>query len=133
MFEVTDDWVIDTYPTAAPPTKPLKAFNMLFWLLQFFAAVTLLTVGASKLSQMRAVTFENLGFAEWLSYCAGSVQVVGAILIIVPRTAQLGAAVLALTMVGAIAMHPLNIGSSPVPALALLGITGAVAWYRSLA
>ena len=127
MFEITDNSVI--YAKAAQPSKSSKALNIVFWVLQFLAAVACLTVGATKLRHMREASLEKLGFGDWLSYCAASVKVIGAFLMMIPTTAQLGAAVLAGTMVGVI-VHLLMIGRVPIPALVLLAITVAVAWYR---
>jgi hypothetical protein len=53
-----------------------------------------------------------------------------AVLLLVPKTAGIGAAVLAATMAGAVEMHLFLIGGSPLPALLLLLITGVVAWHR---
>ena len=57
-------------------------------------------------------------------------EVLCAILLLVPKTAAIGATLLAVTMVGAIATHLFIIGGRPVPALVLLLMTEAVAWYR---
>jgi hypothetical protein len=130
MFEITDNSVIGIYAKAAQPSKSSKALNIMFWVLQFLAAVACLTVGATKLRHMREASLEKLGFGDWLSYCAASVKVISAFLMMISTTAQLGAAVLAGTMVGVIIVHLLMIGRVPIPALVLLAITVAVAWYR---
>lgn len=54
----------------------------------------------------------------------------GAILLLVPTTAALGAVLLAAIMGGAMATHLFVLGGSPVPATVLLLMTVAVAWCR---
>ena len=63
-------------------------------------------------------------------YFTGGLEVICAILLLVPRTVGIGAALLAATMAGAVATHLFIIGGSVAPALVLLLITAAVAWYR---
>ena len=46
-------------------------------------------------------TFATIGFGDWFRYLTGTMQIAGALLLIVPRTAFIGAVVLAITMVGA--------------------------------
>ena len=50
----------------------------------------------------------------------------------VPRTAGFAATLLGMTMVGAVDIHLLITGGSPVPAVVLLVIAVAVIWYREL-
>lgn len=56
---------------------------------------------------------------------------IGAILIMLPRTAAL-AAVLGMTMVGAIGAHLFIVGRPPISAIGLLVATTAIAWYRGV-
>ena len=57
---------------------------------------------------------------------------IGAILIVVPRMAALGAAVLTITMIAAIGTHLLINGRPPISAIVLLVLTAAIAWYRGV-
>ena len=57
---------------------------------------------------------------------------IGAILIMVPRTAALAAAVLAATMIAAVVMHLFIVGPPPISVIALLVATVAIAWYRGI-
>jgi putative oxidoreductase len=62
-------------------------------------------VGASKLSSDPhgewVRIFDRIGIGQWFRYFTGAVQIAGGILLLVPRTITLGAAMLACTMVGA--------------------------------
>ncbi len=54
----------------------------------------------------------------------------GAVLLLVPTLAGIGAVVLAIVMVGAILAHTLVLGGSAVPAIVLLAATVTIAWFR---
>ena len=57
-------------------------------------------------------------------------EIGGAVLLIVPALAGIGALVLAIVMVGAILAHTLVLGGSAVPAIVLLAATLTIAWFR---
>ena len=130
MFVIPDSSVIDSYTFRRPLSKAAKALNLLLWVLQFFAALACLTAGATRLREMRVATFEPLSFRNWLSYFVAAAEVIGAFLIVIPTTAQLGALVLAGTLIGAIVMQLWLTGGISVSALVFLVITASVAWYR---
>ena len=113
-------------------SQPSKALNVTLWILQALAAAAFLMAGATKLAgaEMQVAMFEKIGFGQWFRYFTGSLEVISAILLLVPRTVGIGAALLAATMAGAVATHLFIIGGSAAPALVLLLITAAVAWYR---
>jgi hypothetical protein len=131
MFEVADNSVIGRYAAASRPSTTLE---VAFWVLQLLLAAVFLIAGTTKLAgaQMHVETFEKLGVGQWFRYFTGSIEVIAAILIIVPRTVVVGAALLAATMIAAIDTHVFLIGGSPVPALVLLALAALVAWYRGL-
>jgi putative oxidoreductase len=131
MFEVADNSVIGRY---AAVSRPSTTVDRAFWVLQLLLAAVFLIAGTTKLAgaQMPVETFEKLGVGQWFRYFTGSIEVIAAIMIIVPRTAVVGATLLAATMVGAIDTHVFLIGGSPVPALVLLVLTALVVWYRGL-
>ncbi len=52
-------------------------------------------------------------------------------LLLFPRTAELGGWLLAMVMLAAIGTHLFVIGGSPIPAIALLVLAITVAWNRS--
>lgn len=77
--------------------------------------------------------FRAIGLGEWFRYFTGGVQMLGAALLFLPRTARIGALLIALTMAGAIAVHlfilPTGVGGAIVPA-AFLGFAVAAGWRR---
>ncbi|MFB7825324.1 DoxX family protein [Streptomyces hydrogenans] len=112
---------------------PSKAKNVAFWTLQVLLALTFLAAGAGKLSGNADVVkmFTEIGMGQWLRFTTGVVEIAGAVLLLVPRRAGLGAALLAIVMGGA-ALTCLFIveGQSPVPAAALLVLSALTAWGR---
>ena len=117
--------------TAATGQQP-KWRNYGLWALQILAAVAFLAAGGSKLAgaERMVAMFETLGFGQWFRFVTGGLEVLGAVLLLIPRTTWLGGALLAVVMVGAIFTHLVLIGGSFVPALVLLIITAGIAYYR---
>ena len=131
MFEAFDNSVIGRYARAY---RPAKGLSITFRVLQFLLAAAFLSAGAAALAGAHGPveTFEKIGLGQWLRYCTGGMEVVFAILLVVPRTAALAAAVLAAIMVGAVAAHLLVIGGSMLPAVVFFLLTATLAWYRNL-
>jgi len=64
--------------------------------------------------------FAQIGIGQWFRYCTGIVEIVGALLLLIPRTVTAGLVLLACTMAGASLIHIFVMGH---PANAI--ITGA--------
>lgn len=77
--------------------------------------------------------FQAIGFGDWFRYATGALQLLGAVALLFPVTARVGAALIGLTMVGAIAVHlfvlPTGIGGAVIPAV-FLGFAIAAGWRR---
>jgi hypothetical protein len=71
-----------------------------------------------------------IGVGQWFRYLTGAIEVAGAVLLLIPSAAAYGAAVLAVTMVGAVITHLFIVGGSPLIPILLLGSTTAIAWLR---
>ena len=109
-----------------------KIVNIVLWVLQIGAAGMFLMVGFLKLSgnpQLVAL-FEAIGLGQWFRYLTGSLEVAGAILLLIPRTSGLAALMLAAVMACAVVTHVFIVGGSPLGATILLVVTGLVAWGR---
>jgi putative oxidoreductase len=106
--------------------------NVVLWVLQIAAAGMFLMVGYLKLSGNPQLVglFESIGLGQWFRYLTGTLEVAGALLLLIPRTSGLGALMLAGVMVGAVITHVLIVGGSPLPAIILLVVTAVVAWGR---
>lgn len=107
------------------------------WVLRVCVAVLFGSVGYEKLSPTPGsywvTLFADIGFGEWFMYLTGAIQVLGAVLVLVPRTSVVGAALVGSTMVGAIVCHLVfldtGIGGAIFPA-AFLGLVIAAARRR---
>ena len=65
-----------------------------------------------------------------VSLFTGGLEILGAILILMPSLAAFGALLLISIMIGAIIAHLFVIGGSPVPALVLLALSAIVAYAK---
>jgi len=106
--------------------------NVGLWILQIGAAGMFLMVGFFKLSgDPRLVgLFDAIGLGQWLRYVTGSLEVLGAVLLLIPRLSGLGALLLVGAMLGAVATHLFVVGGSALPAIMLFIVTGVIAWGR---
>jgi putative oxidoreductase len=109
-----------------------KISNVVLWVLQVAAAGMFLMAGFLKLSGDAQLVglFEAIGVGQWFRYLTGALEVVGAFLLLIPRTGGLGALMLAGVMVGAVVTHVFIVGGSSLMATILLVVTGVVAWGR---
>jgi putative oxidoreductase len=112
-----------------------RVFNLALWLLQGLLALIFLYSGASKFSPHGIFwieLFAKVGIGQWFRYFTGGLEVTCAVLLLIPRSSAIAAALLACTMAGAILTHLfiLRDGYAAIfPGLPLL-ILIAVAWSR---
>lgn len=99
-----------------------KAKVIGFWALKIAIGGIFLMAGASKISgaEQMVQMFEAIGVGQWFRYVTGLTEVAGAILILIPATAGLGALLTTCTMVGAIITHLFVIGGNPAMPIGLL-------------
>lgn len=116
--------------TSSSSVSPAQ--RRIVWGIRLLLALAFGAAGLSKLAgvpQMVQV-FGAVGFGQWLRYLTGAVEVVGAVLLLVPATGFLGGLLLSATMVGAVATHLVLIGGNPAPALVLGLLSAFVAWRQ---
>lgn len=106
----------------------LKTYSL--WGIQILLALAFLAAGGAKLAgvEKMVMLFDQIGYGQWFRYLTGGLEVAGAILILIPKTAKFAAAMLACIMVGAIGTHLFLIGGSFVPAL-VLGVLCVIVSY----
>lgn len=109
-----------------------KPANAALWALQALLALAFLGAGLAKLSGQPAMveTFDKIGVGQWFRYLTGAIEATCAVLLLFPRAAVYAALGLVVTMMGAVATHLLILGGSPVAPLALLVLSGVLAWGR---
>ncbi len=101
-------------------------------ILQGLLAAAFLAAGGAKLLGVPTLVqlFDQIGAGQWLRIVTGLVEVAGAVALLVPGFAALGAAWLGATMFFAVLTHFFILHTSALPALVLLALNVLVAWLR---
>lgn len=102
--------------------------------LRMFLTLVFVGAGGAKIVgvDMMITTFDEIGFGQALRYFTGAVEVIGALLLWLPRRQIIGAAVLGSTMVGALVTDLLILGTSGLPAIVLgLACTAVLYIHRN--
>ena len=110
-------------------TTPGKGLNVTLWFVQALLALTFLAAGSGKLmgrSDMVAL-FTAVGIGQWFRYVTGILELTGAVLIVVPKTRSIGAALLVPIMLGAIATN-IMLHITVIPPLVPLLLSSFVVW-----
>jgi putative oxidoreductase len=107
------------------PTRRIGA-----WTVQGILAAAFLAAGYAKLSGVPFMVelFDQIGVGQWFRVVTGLVEVTGAVALLVPGLASVGAAWLGSTMVFAVATHLFILHTSPVAAI-VLGLLNALVVY----
>src|SRR5258708_28531366 len=86
---------------------PGKAVNVALWTLQVLVALAFVAAGSGKLlgSPGMIALFDTVGIGQWFRYVTGSLEVLGALLLVVPPTTAFGAVLLVCVMAGAVLAH----------------------------
>lgn len=108
------------------------AVTGLVWAFQILAAAQFFMTGLDKLSDAPVMVqlFAAVGFGQWFRYVTGTIEIVSSVLLLVPGVAALGAALLAMTMAGALIAHATVLPYSPAKVIVLLVMVSVVFWAR---
>lgn len=106
----------------APATRRIRLAAAGILALRILLAAIFLYEGIDKLSASRLWTtiFARIGFGQWFRDAAGTIEIVGALLLLTRRTAAVGVLLLACTMIGALLTHAFAIGVGPQTAVVVL-------------
>src|SRR5581483_9167847 len=87
--------------------KPALVRVILGWILCLLLAFVFLMVGGMKLlgKPVMVREFEQVGLGQWFRYLTGTLEVIGAVGLLVPKFSRWAALLLAVVMVGAIVAH----------------------------
>jgi uncharacterized membrane protein YphA (DoxX/SURF4 family) len=110
--------------------SPSKARTITLWVLRVVVGLAFLAAGGAKLAgapPMVAV-FNTIGVGQWFRVLTGTLEVLGAIALLLPRFTFYGAILLTAVMIGAVAAHLTVLGGNPAPPATLLVLSGIVAW-----
>lgn len=107
------------------PTRRIGA-----WTLQGILAAAFLAAGAAKLAGVPFMVdlFAQIEIGQWFRVVTGVVEVAGAVALVFPGLASIGALWLGSTMIFAVATHLLVLHTSPAPAI-VLGVLNALVVY----
>ena len=102
------------------------------WTLQVLLAAGFLMAGFPKLAGDPATVamFEEIGAGDWLRYFVGTLELAGAVGLLVPRLAAEAATGLTLLMIGATFTNVAVLGVAPWFPLAYLLPAAVIAWVR---
>lgn len=116
----------------ARAARPSRGRNIAAWVLSVALSAAYLAAGGAKLAgvPMMVQTFDQIGLGQWFRIATGLVEVVGALALLTPGYAFLGAVWLAATMVGALLAHLLVLQTPAAPAFLLLSLDVVLASLR---
>jgi len=111
---------------------PHKGKTIAAWLLQILLAAVFISAGFAMLSGQPVMVeqFKMIGAGQWFRYATGGIEIFSAVLLLMPRLAPAGAVLLIVTMGGAVLVHLLKIGGSPMPAVVFGCMAAALLWLR---
>ena len=103
------------------------------WVLSVLLTLPFILAALPKLlgTQVWVVKFARWGYPNWFPFAIGSLELLGGILLLIPRVAKYGASILGVVMVGAAYTHLANSEGlqvlRPIIFVMLLGLT---VWLR---
>ena len=111
---------------------PSRVKNAGLWFLQAASAAIFVMAGVAKLrgADSMVQVFAAVGLGQWLRYFTGVLEVVGAVALLAPAFAGVGALWLTAVMVGAVIAHLAVLGGNPAVPVALLVAMATVAWGK---
>jgi uncharacterized membrane protein YphA (DoxX/SURF4 family) len=102
------------------------------WILCLLLTFVFLLFGGMKLvgKPVMVQEFNQVGLGQWFRYFTGTLEVAGAIGLLIPKVSRWAALLLAVVMVGALVAHFTVLHSPPALATILLILAVLTAWLR---
>lgn len=118
--------------TITQPAVP-RTLNIGLWVLQALLAAFLVFAAVPKLLGDSAAVqaFDLIGFGQWFRYFTGSVELLGAGGLLIPRLCSLAAAGLACVMIGATITQIFAFGAPGMAIMPILLLAAFVAIARA--
>ncbi len=110
-----------------------KAKIAALWIVSSLLAAAFMLAGMPKVLQAPVWVdkFDAWGYSKWFLAVIGAVEIIGAILLLIPRRAVCGVGALVAVMLGAAYTHMANAeGLEVVRPLIFLGLLAIVGWAR---
>ena len=110
-----------TNVVSQPVASTNLAKSISLWSFQIVIASFLVMAGWPKLigDPGQVHLFQFIGLGQWFRYLTGSLELIGAIGLLIPKLSGYAAVLTATVMFGAVIAHLAVLGGSPVIALAL--------------
>jgi len=85
--------------------QPSPALKISIWILRGIIGLLFLAAAAMKLTSQPPMVaeFQTVGLGQWFRYLTGSLELVGAAALLVPRSSMIGAMILLMVDIGAFA------------------------------
>ncbi|WP_022722027.1 DoxX family protein [Rhodopseudomonas sp. B29] len=118
--------------SVAIPSKSSRLSSVALWIIRGLLAAVFIAAGGAKLYgvPMLVEEFQHIGLGQWFRYVTGTLELLGACLLLIPSLGAFGALVLSCVMIGATIAHLFVIGGSPVPAVVLLALNALVIYAK---
>ena len=121
-------------PDLANASRARPRLDFASWALRILLALVFLFEGFDKLGSRRLWirVFAEIGVGQWLRYATGIVEIVAAVLILVPPATTIATILIGCTMAGAFLAHVFVIGIGPQTGAvaALFAAAMAIGWKR---
>ena len=117
---------------SASPKPRGRGLNMALWVLQGLLAAVFVMAAGAKLAGVEVMVkqFDAIGLGQWFRYLTAILEIVAAVLLLIPRRSGYGAVLLMVIMIGAAGAHVFVFKDSPAPPLVFLALASVVAWGR---
>jgi len=116
------------------PVKPSRIANVAAWVLAVALAFLFAFAGGAKFfnNPVMVQEFAQVGLGQWFRYFTGSLELAGAIGVLIPSVRFQGALLLATVMVGATIANltVLHLPAEAILTAILLGLALTLAWLR---
>ena len=118
-------------PSTTATTRK-RLLSIALWTLQVVLALTFAMAGLAKMGGDQAMVemFATIGVGQWFRYVVGTLEIAGAVGVLIPRVSGLAALGLVCLMIGATLTNLFVLGASPLLPSVLLVLGALVAWGR---
>jgi uncharacterized membrane protein YphA (DoxX/SURF4 family) len=116
--------------TIATNSTSLKTIG--FWALRIVLAVLFLAAAGAKIAgaPMMVAEFGKVGLGQWFRYFTACMEIAGAVLLLWPGRAAIGAALLACVCIGAFFAQLLAIHMDVIHTIVLAAILLTIVWFN---
>ena len=107
-----------------------RARAIAFWILRIVLGLMFLGAAGFKLSGHPAAVseFDLVGLGQWFRYFTAASEIIGALLLLWPRTTVYGAVLLAALCIGAFVAQIVVLHGDVIHTIVLTGVFVAIAW-----